>query len=147
MSTDRKGALVLLSCLIVASSGWTYEIPVHDRMTSKAFQRVAATLPLRSLLGIQADGSVAGDTLENWTAKGFEEEDHVLQSFPFARSLHHFYDPVHGAPLTVGVWPLCTSWLAVYGFPPIATVRADQWGLDPQLLNSWHLPGRPSRTV
>lgn len=132
--------LAITLTLLVASRAAAYEIRVHEKMTETAAVRAFGRVNLVQRLGVPAMARINGLSLDRWMRTGAGDEDDIYptQSSPPARSIHHFYDPIHNAPLTVGTFPACLSTFAT-SFGIISTIPANRWTLQPQLLNGYGL--------
>lgn len=140
----RSFAVVLafgIAAGMVLTPAFAYEIPVHEQITVFAAQRALGRIDLESRLGVSPHARINGNTATYWMTVGARREDDIHQSFPPARSIHHFLDPVHDAPLTVGMPPLCTDRIILSNPPAVVQmIAADRWALEPRLLNRWGLP-------
>lgn len=135
--------VVMALMLFPLGSAYAYEPSVHQKITVKALEQSARGVDYKARLGIRLSESFGGKLPETWVSDGAEREDDIWDSYPFFRSLHHFLDPVHLEPLTIGKWPACTNNAsALFGLTGLGfhTTRADEWALHSQPLNAWGLP-------
>lgn len=137
----KKTLTIAVAVFLCASTVIPYAVPVHERITEAAAAKAFANVNLAQRLGVSATVRINGRTLNQWVMNGAVAEDDIYpwQSMPPARSIHHFYDPVHDQPLTMGQLPGCTTLIGVPGVLSIRSIQANRWALQPQLLNNWGL--------
>ncbi|HYR27604.1 MAG TPA: hypothetical protein VEU30_04020 [Thermoanaerobaculia bacterium] len=88
----RKGVALVLILLSAALPAAAYVEPVHVEISHAAYDRVRIDFQAR--LGVQQAGAAAGTPLRILLGQGANNED------LFPRSLNHFFDPIHRAPLS-----------------------------------------------
>jgi hypothetical protein len=113
--------LLLLFVITMVAPVSAYVEPVHKTMTKHAFDRLVVDFQAR--LGIGRDAAIGNSTPRGLMMDGSVDED------AGTRALHHFYDPVHTKPITIGKYPVCV---------PQGSQAVD-WALDPGTLNAFTL--------
>jgi len=109
-----KHRLLLICTLVLpcATGAHAYVQLVHQRITEAAFNRLQIDFTHR--LGIARDQGLNGFRPIRLMSQGADDEDQNI------RSINHFYDPAHDAPLTV---------LALFCTPPPGSNTAPAWAL------------------
>ena len=134
MNSRRIYLLGIVVGTFLAGAAYAYKPEMHAEMARNALVQARGGIDFGARLGVDVGATFGGKTPIEWVAFGAERED-----YPSVRSVNHFFDPVHDAPLTVGAWPFCTTTVSS-PLGTVHTVRANAWALQSQPSNDWGLP-------
>lgn len=109
----KKTSAVFVS-LLLTWPAFGYVQRVHRVITEEAFRRLQ--IDFRQKLGIDEDLDLSGEKPQLLMSDGADDEDNM------ARSINHFFDPIHDAPLSVWYEPAC--------LPVPTSVTAPVWALS-----------------